>query len=179
MGPLYLSLYRHTYSETFSSINNQNLPFFFHMQKHILKSYISTFANMINFSRSTLLIFLFISLLFLVAFIQSGHGKSSTQNHKKQLHSISRKKKSAPPPPQLPSNNNNGNNAGVFNAVSFGAVGDGVTDDTQAVKKAWDAACQSHTSAVLLLPQKYCFIIQTSIFSGPCQNDQLIFQVIN
>nr|XP_048324659.1 polygalacturonase At1g48100-like [Ziziphus jujuba var. spinosa] len=116
---------------------------------------------------------------------EAGHEKGSTQQ--KHLHSISRKKKSGAPTPQPPSSpavvdstNNIGTisygNAVVFNAMSYGAVGDGIADDTEAIKKAWDAACQSQTPAMLFLAQKYSFIIQTTTFSGPCKNDQLIFQ---
>lgn len=65
----------------------------------------------------------------------------------------------------------------VFNVRKFGAVGDGVTDDTVPVKTAWDAACQVE-SGVLLLPYGYSFMIQSTIFTGPCQGG-LIFQVID
>lgn len=64
----------------------------------------------------------------------------------------------------------------MLDVVSFGAVGDGVTDDTQAFKTAWDAACQIE-SATLLVPKHYTFMIQSTIFTGPCKSD-LTFQVI-
>ncbi|KAH6802535.1 purple acid phosphatase 27 [Perilla frutescens var. frutescens] len=35
----------------------------------------------------------------------------------------------------------------IFSVVSYGAVGDGVADDTQAFKTAWDAACQADSTA--------------------------------
>ncbi|KAJ4822332.1 hypothetical protein Tsubulata_013477 [Turnera subulata] len=57
----------------------------------------------------------------------------------------------------------------VFNVLSFGAIGDGVTDDTQAFKLAWDTACQSE-QAVLLAPVGYSFLILPTIFTGPCQS---------
>ncbi|KAF5739917.1 polygalacturonase [Tripterygium wilfordii] len=63
----------------------------------------------------------------------------------------------------------------VFNVLSFGAVGDGVSDDTKAFKMAWDTACQAD-SAVLLVPGSHCFIIQPSIFTGPCKSG-LVFQI--
>lgn len=67
------------------------------------------------------------------------------------------------------------NSKGVFDVRAFGAVGDGVTDDTVAVKTAWDAACHTE-SGVLLVPNGYSFMIQSTIFLGPCQGG-LIFQV--
>ncbi|GLT57104.1 hypothetical protein SLA2020_300990 [Shorea laevis] len=54
----------------------------------------------------------------------------------------------------------------VFNVLSFGAVGDGAADDTQAFKLAWDMACHND-SAVLLVPNGYSFMLQSTIFTGP------------
>lgn len=74
--------------------------------------------------------------------------------------------------------NNNGslsNSTRIFNVQSFGAVGDTVTDDTQAFKSAWEMACQVK-SAILLVPHGYSFMIQPMIFAGPCRNG-LTFQV--
>lgn len=66
--------------------------------------------------------------------------------------------------------------AAIFSVLSFGAVGDGVTDDTQAFKMAWDAACQNE-SATIFVPSHYTFMIQSTIFTGPCKSG-LIFQVM-
>ncbi|OMP09383.1 Glycoside hydrolase, family 28 [Corchorus olitorius] len=83
---------------------------------------------------------------------------------------------SAAPPPspsyvaKSPTNNN------VFNVVDFGAIGDGVTDDTQAFKLAWDTACHNE-SAVFLVPAAHSFMIQSTIFTGPCKTADLVFQI--
>ncbi|KAL9348014.1 hypothetical protein Peur_059380 [Populus x canadensis] len=69
-----------------------------------------------------------------------------------------------------------GNSTGVFDVRSFGAVGDGITDDTDAFKMAWDAACNQDDSAVILVPYGFEFMIQSTIFTGPCQGG-LVFQV--
>lgn len=66
-------------------------------------------------------------------------------------------------------------NNGVFDVRKFGAVGDGTTDDTEAFKTAWDAACQFE-SGVILVPNGYSFMIQSTIFTGPCKGG-LVFQV--
>ncbi|KAJ0979990.1 hypothetical protein J5N97_015464 [Dioscorea zingiberensis] len=63
----------------------------------------------------------------------------------------------------------------VFNVRSFGAVGDGVSDDTEAFKTAWDSACEAGP-AVILAPKGYSFMIQSTIFTGPCQSS-IVFQV--
>ena len=70
------------------------------------------------------------------------------------------------------------NPSSVFNVLDFGAVGDGVTDDTLAFKLAWDMACQNE-SAVLLVPDVHSFMLQSTIFTGPCKTADLVFQVIN
>ncbi|KAG4167150.1 hypothetical protein ERO13_A13G177250v2 [Gossypium hirsutum] len=64
----------------------------------------------------------------------------------------------------------------VFNVLDFGAVGDRVTDDTQAFKLAWDMACQIK-SAVLLVPDGYSFMLQSTIFAGPCKTVGLVFRI--
>lgn len=88
---------------------------------------------------------------------------------------------SLPPAPAPSPDENPYNNittlGGVFDVRIFGAVGDGVTDDTEAFKTAWDTACQVE-SGVLLVPYGYLFMIQSTIFTGPCQGG-FVFQVIN
>ncbi|XP_031496807.1 polygalacturonase At1g48100-like [Nymphaea colorata] len=63
----------------------------------------------------------------------------------------------------------------IFDVRAFGAVGDSVTNDTDAFKSAWEAACKVD-SAILLVPAGHTFMIHPTIFSGPCQ-DGLVFQI--
>ncbi|KAF6172180.1 hypothetical protein GIB67_024802 [Kingdonia uniflora] len=63
----------------------------------------------------------------------------------------------------------------IFNVMSFGAVGDGSTDDTDAFRSAWKEACAVE-SGVLLAPADYEFTITSTIFSGPC-NPGIVFQL--
>ncbi|KAL5541455.1 hypothetical protein UlMin_009165 [Ulmus minor] len=63
----------------------------------------------------------------------------------------------------------------TFNVMSFGAVGDGSTDDTAAFRDAWKTACAVE-AGVVLAPAKYCFKITSTIFNGPCKPG-LVFQV--
>ncbi|KAD4584534.1 hypothetical protein E3N88_22135 [Mikania micrantha] len=70
---------------------------------------------------------------------------------------------------------------GTYDVREFGAIGDGVKDDTNAFKKAWDCICQSHNQnqthlPILIVPHGYTFILQSTIFTGPCESP-LIFQV--
>ncbi|CAA6653911.1 unnamed protein product [Spirodela intermedia] len=63
----------------------------------------------------------------------------------------------------------------IFDVTSYGAAGDGSTDDTAAFQAAWKAACAAE-DAVLLVPSDSVFMIRSTIFSGPCQPG-LVFQV--
>ncbi|XP_010270902.1 PREDICTED: polygalacturonase At1g48100 [Nelumbo nucifera] len=101
--------------------------------------------------------------------VQARHHHNHTKH--KHGHRVSFISQPPSPPPEPAASNF----SGIFSVLSFGAVGDGVTDDTPALKMAWDAACESE-SAVLLVPDGYSFMIQSAIFTGPCQNG-LVFQI--
>ncbi|KAG7553306.1 Glycoside hydrolase family 28 [Arabidopsis thaliana x Arabidopsis arenosa] len=63
----------------------------------------------------------------------------------------------------------------VYNVKKYGAVGDGVTDDTESFKTAWDSACgnyENNTASVLLVPYGFTFMIRSTIFTGPCRSYQ-------
>ncbi|KAJ8773824.1 hypothetical protein K2173_008287 [Erythroxylum novogranatense] len=63
----------------------------------------------------------------------------------------------------------------LVNVDSFGAVGDGVSDDTQAFVNAWGTACSTPRS-VLLVPLGRSYLVSATKFIGPCQ-DKLIIQI--
>ncbi|KAJ1425621.1 Pectin lyase fold/virulence factor [Sesbania bispinosa] len=105
--------------------------------------------------------------------------------HTKHKHSHSHNSISIPPasqpssssdpdddaPSPTPAGNENYHNASnLFDVRTFGAIGDGITDDTESFKMAWDTACQSESPVnVILIPHGFSFIIQSTIFTGPCQ----------
>ncbi|KAF8409885.1 hypothetical protein HHK36_002403 [Tetracentron sinense] len=60
-----------------------------------------------------------------------------------------------------------------FNVNSFGARGDGKTDDSKAFEDAWKAACGSTGTAKLLIP-KATYLIGPVKFTGPCKNVESI-----
>ncbi|GMI72180.1 POLYGALACTURONASE INVOLVED IN EXPANSION3 [Hibiscus trionum] len=87
-----------------------------------------------------------------------------------------------PPPassPSIPSDpypNDPGDTSDcIFDVTSYGAVGDGSSDDTAAFKEAWKAACAVE-SATILVPSDKVFMITSTIFSGPCKPG-LVLQV--
>lgn len=115
-------------------------------------------------------------------------------SHSKARHSHSHSHKSSgisqPPAPSPspstppyddsspPYNDNYNNASGFFDVRTFGAVGDGMTDDSEAFKMAWDTACQSESADnVILVPQGFSFLIQSTIFTGPCQGG-IVLKVI-
>jgi hypothetical protein len=118
------------------------------------------------------ILFLLFSLCFLFPPVQ---GKLHSYTKQRHLQTISRI--SLPPAPAPDPEVNFGGDTSIFNVLSFGAIGNGVTDDTQAFKMAWDTACQAEESGILLVPKGYSFMMQTTIFTGPC-NSGIIFQVI-
>ncbi|XVF62381.1 hypothetical protein PTKIN_Ptkin09bG0003300 [Pterospermum kingtungense] len=83
---------------------------------------------------------------------------------------------SSPPIPSDPYPNEPGDTTdGIFDVTSYGAVGDGSSDDTEAFTKAWKAACAVE-SATILVPSDKSFVITSTIFSGPCKPG-LVLQV--
>ncbi|KAI5057535.1 hypothetical protein GOP47_0027550 [Adiantum capillus-veneris] len=63
----------------------------------------------------------------------------------------------------------------VFDVLSYGAIGDGETDDTQAFLGAWQQACQVE-NAIFAVPQYFTFVVRPIVFSGPCAPN-MVFQV--
>ncbi|KNA19601.1 hypothetical protein SOVF_059980 [Spinacia oleracea] len=125
---------------------------------------------------------LFLLTLFTINASHARHHKHTYKRHK-HGHYITPPSSgiSLPPSPQpddpadapayLPS--------GVFDVRSYGAVGDGIVDDTASFKASWDAACSNTDNSepsVLHAPSGYTFMIQSTIFSGPCQSN-IIFQI--
>ncbi|XP_068636744.1 probable polygalacturonase At1g80170 [Aristolochia californica] len=63
----------------------------------------------------------------------------------------------------------------VVNVDGFGAVGDGVADDTRAFVNAWAEAC-STAKSVLLVPEGREYVVNATRFKGPCA-ERLIIQI--
>jgi polygalacturonase len=59
----------------------------------------------------------------------------------------------------------------VFSLDRYGARGDGSHDDTQALARAWKAACTSPRPAVLLVPSAKRYLLKVVSLSGPCKSN--------
>ncbi|XP_059654744.1 polygalacturonase ADPG1-like [Cornus florida] len=78
---------------------------------------------------------------------------------------------------KIASSNANGN-AGTFNVLEYGAIGDGYKDDTQAFLKAWNAACSTtNGTPKLVVPKKKTFLLIPAMFSGPCKAKKIDFMI--
>ncbi|KAJ3685923.1 hypothetical protein LUZ61_015087 [Rhynchospora tenuis] len=69
----------------------------------------------------------------------------------------------------------NSNSSRIFNIISFGAVGNGIADDSQALLSAWRAAC-AVPRATLLVPSDFRFLVSPVTLQGPC-NSKLVLQI--
>ncbi|XP_073286000.1 probable polygalacturonase At1g80170 [Primulina huaijiensis] len=69
-----------------------------------------------------------------------------------------------------------GRNKILVNVDAFGAVGDGVSDDTQAFVNAWKQACSSQIQSVFLVPEGRRYLVNATRFRGPCA-DKIVIQI--
>ncbi|GAB4855675.1 hypothetical protein Ancab_024297 [Ancistrocladus abbreviatus] len=114
---------------------------------------------------------LFYSVLSCFLFVMPLQGRLHGWVQPNHLHAFSRISLPPAPAPVAVSPSYNvpqPDSKAVFDVRAFGALGDGVADDTIAFKSAWDAACQVEY-AKLLVPNGYSFMLQPAIFSGPCK----------
>ncbi|KAL8472413.1 hypothetical protein ACS0TY_029571 [Phlomoides rotata] len=68
----------------------------------------------------------------------------------------------------------------IFNVISYGAVGNGRVDDSQAFLKAWNAACQGKATSnvpTILVPSKKRFLLKPLTFKGPCKSSRIYMLV--
>ncbi|KAL2503432.1 Pectin lyase-like superfamily protein [Abeliophyllum distichum] len=76
---------------------------------------------------------------------------------------------------ELPSWKSDRGNKVLVNVDAFGAVGNGISDDTQAFVDAWKKACSTPKS-VFLVPERRHYLVNATRFKGPCA-DKLIIQI--
>ncbi|CAK8571451.1 unnamed protein product [Lathyrus sativus] len=66
-----------------------------------------------------------------------------------------------------------------FNVVSYGAKGDGYTDDSNAFLKAWNDVCgTTEGNPTLIIPQDKKFMLQPMKFQGPCKSKTINVEIM-
>ncbi|GMI93877.1 hypothetical protein like AT3G15720 [Hibiscus trionum] len=68
-------------------------------------------------------------------------------------------------------------NSNLFNVLSYGASGDGTTDDSSAFMKAWSDTCKATSNPTLVIPQGKQFLVHPMIFTGPCKSTTIQVQL--
>ncbi|KAL1226135.1 putative polygalacturonase [Cardamine amara subsp. amara] len=66
----------------------------------------------------------------------------------------------------------------TVDVTSFGAVGDGKTDDSKAFLKAWAKVCGKKGSQTLQISHDKTFKLQPLVFQGPCKSTTISFQLL-
>ncbi|CAE6157518.1 unnamed protein product [Arabidopsis arenosa] len=65
-----------------------------------------------------------------------------------------------------------------YNVLNFDAKGDGQTDDSKAFLQAWTAACGGDGDIkTLLIPSDKTFLLQPTVFQGPCKSSSIKVQL--
>ncbi|XVE92376.1 hypothetical protein REPUB_Repub01dG0092100 [Reevesia pubescens] len=82
---------------------------------------------------------------------------------------------SSPSPAPLPGYGSYSSGSKIFDVLSFGAKGDGVSDDSKALLAAWKAACKV-PGATVEIPSEFKFLVKPITLQGPCMPD-LVFQI--
>ncbi|KAF7154748.1 hypothetical protein RHSIM_Rhsim01G0071300 [Rhododendron simsii] len=68
--------------------------------------------------------------------------------------------------------------ANIFNVLDYGAVGNSITDDSQAFLKAWNAACSTPTGTPkVAIPPNKSFLLNPALFRGPCRAKNIDFEI--
>ncbi|KAL7100681.1 hypothetical protein ACP275_08G010300 [Erythranthe tilingii] len=71
---------------------------------------------------------------------------------------------------------NNSIKASSFDVRSYGAKGDGVTNDAGAFQTAWNAACKSN-GGVMIVPSGYTFLLQPITLNGNSCQSKVVVQI--
>ncbi|XWS34755.1 hypothetical protein CRYUN_Cryun21dG0064700 [Craigia yunnanensis] len=122
-------------------------------------------------------------LVFITSSITSVEGrkhhvkKGKTHKHQKDKNNKgnSTAPDSSPAPAPLPGYGSYPTGSNIFDVLSFGAKGDGVSDDSKALLAAWKAACNM-PKATVEIPSEFKFLIKPITLQGPCM-PHLVLQI--
>ncbi|XVE85118.1 hypothetical protein DITRI_Ditri17bG0066200 [Diplodiscus trichospermus] len=103
--------------------------------------------------------------------------KGKTHKHKKDKNNKGdcTAPDSSPPPAPLPGYGSYPTGSKIFDVLSFGAKGDGFSDDSMALLAAWKAACKM-PGATVEIPSEFKFVIKPITLQGPCM-PHLVLQI--
>uniref|UniRef100_A0A2C9V075 Polygalacturonase n=1 Tax=Manihot esculenta TaxID=3983 RepID=A0A2C9V075_MANES len=65
----------------------------------------------------------------------------------------------------------------TYDILSYGAVGDGKTDDTLAFVKTWNATCNDSDTPTMIIPDGKTFLVHQVTLAGPCKSTNVNFQL--
>ncbi|KAK2977477.1 hypothetical protein RJ640_016105, partial [Escallonia rubra] len=148
----------------------------------------SLFPELPKNMKSPALILLFLSVSFFFSFsvtsldARANHCKKSRSHwhHHRQRNSNGNiapcgPNIPSPAPAPIPLHGSHPSQSNIFNVLSFGAKGDGFSDDSMAILAAWRAACMV-AGATLEIPKEHKFLINPITLQGPCM-PHLVFQI--
>ncbi|XP_031383152.1 probable polygalacturonase At1g80170 [Punica granatum] len=70
-------------------------------------------------------------------------------------------------------------NSTRFSVCEYGAVGDGITNDTEAFHDAWNATCSSEEeNPIIIVPENNTFLVHQVKFGGPCKAKNITFMIL-
>ncbi|XP_050276598.1 polygalacturonase At1g48100 [Quercus robur] len=121
-------------------------------------------------SLSLLLFLFFMVTLFSKISVEARNNhtrNSKTHKHQKDKSGNGNTHFPSPAPAPLPHRGSNPNPSSSFDLFSFGAKGDGISDDSKALLAAWKAACK-FPGATVEIPSGFNFLIKPITLQGPC-----------
>ncbi|GAB4825451.1 hypothetical protein Ancab_008324 [Ancistrocladus abbreviatus] len=70
--------------------------------------------------------------------------------------------------------------AQIFNVLDYGAIGDGIADDTHAFSRAWEDVCSNTVGTpTLSIPEGKTFLLSPVAFHGPCQSPSVHVEILS
>ncbi|KAK7350537.1 hypothetical protein VNO77_09270 [Canavalia gladiata] len=64
-----------------------------------------------------------------------------------------------------------------YNVIDYGAIGNGISDDSQAFLKAWKDTCGAQGTVTLVIPPNKVFLLKSISFKGPCRGTNINIQL--
>ncbi|XP_060669690.1 polygalacturonase At1g48100 [Ziziphus jujuba] len=131
-----------------------------------------------NRNFSLLLFVVFLGILFITFSVISVEArkyrvkKSKPHKHQNDRNGNGNRNSPGPAPAPLP---HYPTRSTIFDVMSFGAKGDGVSDDSKAIIAAWKAACKV-SGATIEIPSNFQFFLKPITLQGPCMPN-LVLQI--